>query len=119
MIYTGNITEDEKYFNRLHQKIRNIIERCIGLLKGRFRCLLAERVLHYHPTKASRFVNTCAILHNYLICNNYDVQRDMNEDEFENVVDEDVEENEPILAYRELGVAIRNELRDYLLLQRI
>lgn len=43
------------------------MERTIGLLKGRFRCLLVHRVLNYHPDKVARIVIACCILHN--ICN--------------------------------------------------
>lgn len=54
----------EAAFNTLHSKTRNIIERCIGILKSRFRCLLGARQLHYTPKKASQIVNVCTTLHN-------------------------------------------------------
>lgn len=59
-------TPDAHYTN-LHVRARNIIERTIGLLKARFRCLLVHRVLHYSPEVAGSIVNACVILHN--ICN--------------------------------------------------
>lgn len=46
---------------------RCAVERCIGLLKARFRCLLRHRVLEYAPEKAGRIVNACAILHNMCV----------------------------------------------------
>lgn len=118
VIYTGNITDEEKYFNKRHQKVRNVIERCIGVLKCRFRCLLAERRLRYHPTKAAAIVNACATLHNFLIFHKYNINRDINVNEFENVAG-DEERGDPINVNRQLGVSMRNELKDYLLLQRV
>lgn len=46
---------------------RSTIERCNGVLKGRFRCLLQDRTLHYHPIKASKITKACAVLHNMCI----------------------------------------------------
>lgn len=37
----------EEYYTELHCRARNTVERCIGVLKSRWRCLLAHRVLHY------------------------------------------------------------------------
>lgn len=57
----------EAYYTDKHVKARNIIERTIGILKARFRCLLVHRVLHYQPQVAGSIVNACIILHN--MCN--------------------------------------------------
>ncbi|CAH2099209.1 unnamed protein product [Euphydryas editha] len=57
----------EEHYTNLHVRARNIIERTIGLLKARFRCLLVHRVLHYSPQVAGSIINACVILHN--ICN--------------------------------------------------
>nr|CAI5842432.1 unnamed protein product [Callosobruchus analis] len=46
---------------------RNTVERCIGLLKARWRCLLVHRVLHYDPHMVAKIINACAVLHN--LCN--------------------------------------------------
>lgn len=62
-------TPEERFNDRL-TSIRSIIERCNGLLKNRFRCLLRHRVLHYRPEVAGNIVNACAILHNMCIENN-------------------------------------------------
>lgn len=40
------------------------MERTIGLLKARWRCLLGHRVLHYDPAMAAKIVNACVCLHN-------------------------------------------------------
>jgi hypothetical protein len=35
-----------------------------GRLKGRFRCLLKDRTLHYNPIKAAKVIYNCVVLHN-------------------------------------------------------
>lgn len=60
----------ESRYNYHHASARNCIERCIGLLKTRFRCLLKERVARYNPAFVGSLVNTCAVLHNMCIDNN-------------------------------------------------
>lgn len=54
----------EETYNQRHCSTRNCIERCNGVLKGRFRCLLGERVLRYSPEKVRTIVNACVVLHN-------------------------------------------------------
>ncbi|KAJ8913404.1 hypothetical protein NQ315_008797 [Exocentrus adspersus] len=53
----------EDRYNHRHTATRNCIERCIGVLKSRFRCLL-EHKLHYSPENVGTIMNTCATLHN-------------------------------------------------------
>ncbi|XP_044755625.1 putative nuclease HARBI1 isoform X2 [Coccinella septempunctata] len=60
----------EERYNQKHRSTRSIIERCNGLLKMRFRCLLKHRVLHYEPRVASKIINACAVLHNMCIESN-------------------------------------------------
>lgn len=87
----------EYRYTRLHCRCRNAVERCIGVLKARWRCLLCDRTLHYKPAKAGMIVNACVVLHNYL--------REINEPnpqpEFEDLgaddPDEPDEEELPIL----------------------
>lgn len=55
---------DEERYTKLHCKARCSVERCIGVLKGRFRCLMRARVLHYEPHRAAQIVKACAVLHN-------------------------------------------------------
>lgn len=57
-------------FNQRLKHTRSLIERCIGLLKMRFRCLLKHRVLHYTPEKAGQIINACVVLHNICVENN-------------------------------------------------
>ncbi|GBP41300.1 Putative nuclease HARBI1 [Eumeta japonica] len=52
------------HYTSLHCKTRNVIERCIGVLKARWRCLLAHRVLHYNDKTVAKMINACVVLHN-------------------------------------------------------
>lgn len=54
----------EELYTQRHVQARNCIERCFGLLKERWRCLLKDRVLHYHPSVASKIITACCVLHN-------------------------------------------------------
>lgn len=47
----------EAAYNNNHRRCRSLIERCNGLLKMRFRCLLKHRALHYTPPVASKIIN--------------------------------------------------------------
>lgn len=59
----------ESRFNYIHARTRNIVERTIGVLKNRFRCILGARQLHYTPDMAAKITSVCASLHN--ICIHY------------------------------------------------
>ncbi|KAG5880851.1 hypothetical protein JTB14_034260 [Gonioctena quinquepunctata] len=54
-------------YNRAHRSARNCVERCFGLLKMRFRCLLKERSARYNPTFMCKVIKACAVLHNMCI----------------------------------------------------
>lgn len=60
-------TEAEERFNSKLKTVRCGIERCNGVLKNRFRCLLKHRVLHYTPNRASKIINACCVLHNMCV----------------------------------------------------
>ena len=54
----------EEYFNMKHSKARNVIERCFGLLKGRWGIL---RCPSFFPIRTQgRIVLACVLLHNLL-----------------------------------------------------
>lgn len=61
----------EELFNKVHSKARSVVERTIGILKGRWRCLLGERKLRISPEKTTTVVNVCSALHN--VCIHYKV----------------------------------------------
>lgn len=54
--YRNPRSEIEKRFNEFISKIRVKVERCIGLLKGRWRCLTRARGLHYNHETASHII---------------------------------------------------------------
>lgn len=60
----------EYRYNEAQMSTRALIERCNGVLKSRFRCLLKHRVLHYEPAIACKIINACVALHNICIENN-------------------------------------------------
>lgn len=57
----------EMRFNEAHASARNVIEKCFGVLKMRFRCLLREHTARYDPEFLCKLVNVCAALHNICI----------------------------------------------------
>ncbi|KAH7952848.1 hypothetical protein HPB49_001765 [Dermacentor silvarum] len=54
----------EGRYNTAHASMRSVVERCIGLLKSRLRCLQRYRALCYEPDRAANIVAACAVLHN-------------------------------------------------------
>ncbi|XP_045457794.1 putative nuclease HARBI1 [Melitaea cinxia] len=77
----------EEHYTNMHCVARNIVERTIGVLKNRWRCLLGHRVLHYHPNTAARIINACCVLHN--ICNKASLSQNDSEDTIPSSVEED------------------------------
>ncbi|XP_037041922.1 putative nuclease HARBI1 [Bradysia coprophila] len=75
----------ETVFNSRLRKLRSLVERVIGLLKARFRCLLNERKLRYKPLISGYIIYSCSVLHNFLIDNDYPV------DNIEPIFDDEVE----------------------------
>lgn len=63
--------EAENDYNRAHRKARLLVERCIGVLKSRFRCLSRQRMLMYTPATAGSIITACAVLHNIMVAERY------------------------------------------------
>ncbi|KAJ8381024.1 hypothetical protein SKAU_G00018020 [Synaphobranchus kaupii] len=61
----GWLLAEELRYNLAHGRTRSVVERTIGLLKGRWRCLDAsgEKLL-YKPEKVTRIILACGVLHN-------------------------------------------------------
>lgn len=104
-----------RYFNRKIRSTRSLIERVIGLLKVRFRCLLGERQLRYNQTKVSYIVYACVTLHNFLITKRFNIMHDINENDLRNFHLNEVEiENIENVDNHATGVVRRNELMQFL-----
>lgn len=76
----------EGRYTTAHCRARNSIERCIGLLKSRFRCLLKHRTLQYDPIIAGKIINTCVVLHNICIRNNVLLEEPIENEEEDNFI---------------------------------
>ncbi|XP_012275352.1 putative nuclease HARBI1 [Orussus abietinus] len=102
-------------YNSRQRCTRSLIERCNGLWKMRFRCLLKHRVLHYQPDVCSKIINACAVLHNMCIQDNCRLDPEEEEEEldfgmFDNAVNE--AQNIPI---RNVELAAGRRIRDNLI----
>uniref|UniRef100_A0A0K8U946 DDE Tnp4 domain-containing protein n=2 Tax=Bactrocera latifrons TaxID=174628 RepID=A0A0K8U946_BACLA len=76
-------------FNEIHSKAKCIVERTIGILKGRWRILGYGKRGRYHPTKVARFANVCAALHN--ICIKFKINYDPQNCDSDQATDIDTE----------------------------
>ncbi|CAH2017698.1 unnamed protein product [Acanthoscelides obtectus] len=65
----------ERRYTDSHIQTRNCVERCIGVLKGRFLCL--SNVLRYSPEKVGNIANACVILHNICVAARLDFNLEM------------------------------------------
>lgn len=111
VIQGNNLNAAERNFNNAIRSIRQIIERVIGVLKIRFRCILGERQLRYHQTKSSNIIYACATLHNFLLFNRYDIFRNIDENELQHVINVNNDNQQiNVVANRRNGVRLRNEL---------
>lgn len=70
-------TDQERHYNSKHAITRSKVERCIGVLKTRFRCMYKERKLRYSPKRANKIILSCVVLQNFLISRNYDIMADI------------------------------------------
>ncbi|KAH6921009.1 hypothetical protein HPB50_028008 [Hyalomma asiaticum] len=54
----------ESRYNKEHAAMINVVERCIGVRKSKFRCLQHYRTRLYNPDRAAPIIAACAALHN-------------------------------------------------------
>ncbi|KAM7307500.1 putative nuclease HARBI1, partial [Ixodes scapularis] len=89
-------------YNAAHASMRSVVERCIGLLKSRFRCVQKHRVLYHHPRIAGTIVAAFAVLHNIcLSAGESDPGSSSSESESSSGFDDDSEADESSDAARE------------------
>lgn len=72
----GGPESPESKYNEKFNSARSVVERAIGMLKGRWRCLCKQRMLHYKPTTCSKIINACSVLHNICIVNFDNISED-------------------------------------------
>lgn len=118
--YNGaNLNDAQRNFNRRLVSARQIIERCIGVLKMRFRCILGERKLRYSPTKVGQIIYSCATLHNYLIANNFDIFHGIDHQLLQNLMNQRNLNNIPAVQqqadFHLIGENRRNQLAEFLM----
>ncbi|XP_008777637.2 uncharacterized protein LOC103697538 [Phoenix dactylifera] len=58
-------TNAHEFFNMKHSRARNVIERCFGLLKGRWAILRSKSF--YSVKTQYRIISACCLLHNFII----------------------------------------------------
>lgn len=64
----GHLTETQTNYNKIHSSSRMIVERSLGLLKGRFRSIL-DTLPMTRTDLIPKYIVTCCILYNIFILN--------------------------------------------------
>ena len=97
----------QERYNTAHTKTRNIVERCIGLLKSRYRCLHHKTAgcLMRNPSNNAKIIIACAVLHN--ICVKKQIPHDLivNDDTDDNNIDDNFAVPRDVI-----GATARNDL---------
>lgn len=107
------VNNEQRYYHKAHKKTRSKVERCIGLLKQRFRCLLGERKLLYSHERAADIIISCVVLHNFLMTHFGELvdEVDVDAQPVENVEENnDNEQNAGRRNYLNAGRDVRNRL---------
>ena len=87
----------EEYFNMKHAKARNVIERCFGLLKGRWKILASPSF--FHITTQVRIILACCLLHNLIRKYMRFDPLESEQDEVDEIENEEQLENEDYLTH--------------------
>lgn len=111
----GNLNDLQRNFNRRLARVRQVVERCIGILKMRFRCLLGERKLRYNPMRVGQIIYACATLHNYLIVNRFDILHGINNQILDNLMNQRNADPVPQEDLNEIAENRRNRLSVFLM----
>ncbi|KAG0431303.1 hypothetical protein HPB47_021900 [Ixodes persulcatus] len=80
-------------YNQAHASMRAVVERCIVLLKSRFRCLHRHRTLYHYPKIAGTIVAACAVLHDVCLCSGEAELEPQSDSDSSSDVDDDEEES--------------------------
>lgn len=66
-LLSDELTAKEKRYNSTHKKCRCCVERAIGVLKSRFRCLCKKTGggIQHGELQACKIIMSCIVLHNY------------------------------------------------------
>ena len=100
-------TPNEVRYNAAHIKTRNVVERCFGLLKSRFRVLdKTGGMMVYSPEKAIKITMACVVLHNFCTRRGFPAPAD---------ITVDVAEDEPVAAREADTDAAATALRRYVI----
>ena len=65
---SGHLSQEQKYFNRKISSCRQVVERAIGILKGRFRRL--KYIYCHDHCDVMMYITASCVLHNMCISNN-------------------------------------------------
>lgn len=96
-------------FNYRHSSLRNVIERCFGVLKGRFPIL---KVMPNYPPRRQRLIPiACCVLHNFI---RKEAQRDRLFEAFdvEDMIFDTEDRPVPDMDMTAANIAIMNTTRD-------
>ncbi|KAK3891460.1 hypothetical protein Pcinc_004642 [Petrolisthes cinctipes] len=62
---TNPTNEAEELYNRAHVRTRVVVERTLGIVKNRFRCIhRSGGELQYTPLRSAKIITACLLLHN-------------------------------------------------------
>ncbi|XP_065673853.1 putative nuclease HARBI1 [Hydra vulgaris] len=106
-LFSQPTTPEQIYFNKVHCQVRSEVERCIGRLKNRWRCLhKSGGALPYTPSTCCKIVFTCILLEN--LCNSLglEVPDDIDFEYEENDVQPELKQANQV----RLGIVRRNQV---------
>lgn len=110
--HPGPQTPEGKY-NAAHASARSVVDRCIGLLKNRFRCLQQPRALPCEPGLATYIIGACCALYNLCLLEDDDSSRNSDDDGDEDSDTDDVAKPDPALHERILrldGIGVQSRI---------